>query len=74
MNRKKVKGKLGKDMPIYQVLGVCNPKHAYDAIQVNDNVGIFLPCKVLIKEKGENTFEVVSINANEVMAITGEEV
>ncbi len=69
----KIKGKLGKDMPIYQILGVCNPKHAYDAIQVEENIGLFLPCKVLIKEKGENSFEVVSINAVEVMGMTGEE-
>lgn len=69
----KVKAKLGKDMPIYQIIGVCNPKHAYEAVQIEENIGLFLPCKVLIKEKGENTFEVLVMNTKELMGMLNNE-
>ncbi len=69
----KVKAKLNKDMPIYQIIGVCNPKHAYAAVQIEENIGLFLPCKVLIKEKGENTFEVLVMNTKELMGMLNNE-
>ncbi len=69
----KIKAKLNKNIPIYQILGVCSPKHAYEALKIEENIGLFLPCKVLIKEKGENEFEVVAINSKEMMGMLNNE-
>ncbi len=53
------KKKIEVDFKKYTVLGVCFPKLAYRALQVEEELGLFLPCNVAIYEKEENT--VVSI-------------
>ena len=37
------------DMMRYTILGACNPKFAYQTLQLEENIGLFLPCKVLVK-------------------------
>ena len=59
--------KLGVDMKPYKILGVCNPGFAYEAIKSEPNIGVFLPCKVILKQLDENTIEVVSINPESMM-------
>lgn len=65
----KLKSKLNVDIPIYQILGVCSPKHAHMAMQVEENIGVFLPCKVILKEKENNTYEIVTTNTEMMMGI-----
>jgi len=59
--------KLGVEMKPYKILGVCNPGFAYEAIQAEPNIGVFLPCKVILKQLDENTIEVVSMNSETMM-------
>ena len=55
--------KLGDvDMKPYRILGACNPKYAYQTLQKEENIGLFLPCKVLIKQTDENRCDVVMVN------------
>ena len=58
----KLDEKLGVKMPPYTVLGVCNPKFANEAIQAEENIGIFLPCKVLLKQPLEGQVDVIVLN------------
>ena len=46
----------------YRILGACNPAFAYQTIQIEENIGLFLPCKVIIKQIDENTSEIVMVN------------
>ena len=55
------------DMQPYKILGACNPKFAYQTLQVEENIGLFLPCKVLIKKIDEKTTEVVMVNPSALM-------
>ena len=55
----------------YKILGVCNPGYAYQTIQVEENIGLFLPCKVLIKDMGNGKVEVVMVNASSLMNMLG---
>jgi len=52
--KEKVK-KIGLDMNKYIILGACNPPNAYKAILAEENIGLMLPCNVIIYEKGDRT-------------------
>ncbi|MFC1731017.1 DUF302 domain-containing protein [candidate division KSB1 bacterium] len=55
------------DLKPYRILGVCNANFAYQSIQLEENIGIFLPCKILIKQIEDNTIEVVMVNPSALM-------
>ena len=50
-----MKEKLGLDMSKYIIIGACNPPSAYQAILVEGNIGLMLPCNVIVYVKGGKT-------------------
>jgi uncharacterized protein (DUF302 family) len=46
--RATLKKKIDVDFRDYKILGACNPKLAYGALQADASVGLFLPCNVII--------------------------
>jgi uncharacterized protein (DUF302 family) len=46
-----LKEKLGVDFKQYHILGACNPNYAYEGLQEDEQVGLLLPCKVIVYEK-----------------------
>jgi len=68
----KLKEKLDDiEMNPYKILGVCNPSFAYQSIQFEENIGLFLPCKVLVKDLGNGSVEVVMVNPVVLMSMLG---
>ncbi len=57
--RDKFKEKLGVDFKKYVILGACSPVHAHKAILAEENIGLMLPCNVIVYERDDET--VVSI-------------
>lgn len=53
--KEKMKEKLNLDMRKYIILGACNPPNAYKAILAEENIGLMLPCNVIVYEKGKKT-------------------
>lgn len=51
----KMKEKLGIDMSKYIILGACNHANAYKAILTEQNIGLMLPCNVIVYEKNGRT-------------------
>jgi len=53
--KEKFKEKLGIDFKRYVILGACNPPNAHKAILAEENIGLMLPCNVIVYEDGDNT-------------------
>lgn len=54
-----LKKKIDVDFKKYTILGACNPKLAHGALQVEEELGLLLPCNVIVYEKNDKT--VVSV-------------
>ncbi len=66
--QEKFKEKLNIDFPKYKILGACNPAMAHKAISMEWNVGLLLPCNVIVYEK-ENSVWVGIIKPSQAMAM-----
>ncbi|HLG22962.1 MAG TPA: DUF302 domain-containing protein [Candidatus Manganitrophaceae bacterium] len=66
-----IKKKLDKDFKKYVILGACNPTLAYQALTAETEIGLLLPCNVIVYE-GKNGKAVVSAQDPEAaLAIVG---
>ena len=69
--QKKLKEGTGKDVPKYTILGACNPNGAYQALQMEDHIGVMLPCNVIVRETSTGAVEVAAINPQKTMQSIG---
>ena len=54
----KLKDKLDVDFKNYVILGACNPGFAYEAIKMEEELGVLLPCNVVLIDKEDGTVQV----------------
>lgn len=66
-----LKKKLDVDFRKYRILGACNPPLAYKALQTEENIGVMLPCNVIIQERSDGKVQVSAINPMESMKSVG---
>ena len=68
--REKLQEKLGVDFPNYLILGACNPPLAHQALLREMDLGLLLPCNVIVYEKGGHSV-VAAIDAEKMLSVVG---
>lgn len=65
--------KLEKEYPRYRILAACNPPLAYDALDVEFEIGALLPCNVVVYETEDGETGVSVVDPRELMAVIDNE-
>lgn len=68
----KMKAKLDKDMPPYRILGACNPSLAFQAISAVEDIGLLLPCNVLVREDANGNVHVDFMDPESVLSLVND--
>lgn len=64
-----LKEKLGADRAPFTILGACNPPFAHRALEIEPQVGLLMPCNVVVREDADGRVRVEAMNARLMAAI-----
>ena len=63
--------KLGAEMEDYLILGACNPPLAHRALAADRDIGLLLPCNVVIRADGPDTTLVQALDPQVMVQVAG---
>jgi uncharacterized protein (DUF302 family) len=68
-----LKAKLDEDMPPYKILGACNPQLAHQAVMAVPEIGLLLPCNVLVRQDDAGQVHVSFMDPGSVLGLVDNE-
>lgn len=71
--KKTLKEKLNQDVKPYLILGACNPPFAYKALEAEPEIGVLLPCNLIVRINEKEKTEIISMNPEEAMSVVKNE-
>jgi len=63
--------KVGAQMEEYLILGACNPPLAHRALEADRDIGLLLPCNVVVRADGPDATVVQALNPQVMVQVTG---